>query len=165
MTYQHVIWDTRPEVIVELGSYRGGSAVWFADQLRALCGRGQVITVDTVPLLGMSDPMVTVLTGDLRTMADTVRQLVGGRRTMVVEDSAHTYDVTLAALLSYAPLIQRGCYFVVEDTIVDTDLSIWPPGGVTRAIDEFLRRFPRFVRRDLAYYGITMHMGGWLEAA
>lgn len=162
-TYQHVIEETTPEVIVELGTASGGSAIWFADQLQVLCGWGSVITVD-LNVAEAKDPRISFVVGDLRTVFGDVQRLVAGRRTMVVDDSAHTFEVTLAALRTYAPLVTKGCYFVVEDTIVDTDLSIWVTSGAGKAVDAFLAEEPRFERRDRDTYGITMHMGGWLEA-
>lgn len=163
-TYQIIIEDTRPEIIVELGTHQGGSAVWFADQLSTFTGNGHVVTVDVLPVT-IPDPRITVVRGDLRQVVQHVGAIVEGRRTMVVDDSAHTYDVTLAALRSYARYVTKGCFFVVEDTIVDTDLSIWPDiKGAGKAVKDFLLEEDRFIPRDLDLYGVTMHMGGWLEA-
>jgi cephalosporin hydroxylase len=33
--YQEIIWDLKPGTILEFGSYKGGSALWVADMLRA----------------------------------------------------------------------------------------------------------------------------------
>jgi hypothetical protein len=40
--YSSLIWEVRPRTIIEFGSLQGGSALWFADQLEALCGAGVV---------------------------------------------------------------------------------------------------------------------------
>lgn len=164
-TYEHIIDVTKPEVIVELGTHEGGSALWFADRLTTLCGQyGRVITVD-VGDCDVDDGRITFFKGDLRDLADKVTALVAGRRAMVVEDSAHDHGTTIAALRLYGPLVQEHDFFVVEDTIVDApSLSIWNSGGVSLAIDDFLLETSRFERVPLALYGITMHMGGWLQA-
>jgi cephalosporin hydroxylase len=151
-------------MIVELGTNDGGSALWLADQLQVLCGGGHVVTVDTT-LSDLADGRVTPICGDLREVVHLVRPYLPGRRVMVIDDSAHTYDVTLASLRLYAPFVSTGCYFVVEDTIVDTDLSIWPNvTGAGKAVDTYLAEDERFSREDMDLYGLTMHMGGWLKA-
>ena len=165
-TYQRVIESTKPDVIVELGTHRGGSAIWFADQMHAILGQGRVVTVDTT-YCDLSDGRVSFVHGDLRTVFSRVEALIGdGERVMVIDDSAHTLDVTLASLRAYSKLVTKGCMFVVEDTIVDTPFSIWPGvHGAGQAVEAFLAENDRFQRAEgMRPYGVTMHMGGWLEA-
>ena len=167
--YQHLIEISRPEVIVELGTYHGGSAIWFADQLDVLCGGGRVVTVD-VNLVPFGDDRIIPLTGALddRDVVAAVHAVATGKRVLVSEDSAHTYRTTMAALEHYAELVMTGGWFVVEDAVVDNpDLNVWHgEGGVVPAIEEFLRveSGSRFVRHDLDLYGVTSNPGGWLEA-
>jgi cephalosporin hydroxylase len=87
----------------------------------------------------------------------------------VVEDSAHVYDTTLAALRGFADMVPVGGYFVVEDGCVDVEemrLDEFWPRGVLPAIADW-RRTPegkRFrVRRDLELYGMSCHPGGFLQ--
>jgi len=170
-TYEHVIWATQPEVIVELGAGSvGASAQWFADRLDSLCGGGEVIAIDIEPphpQAAFDDARITFRRADLtaKKTVSMVKRLVKGKRAMVIEDSRHDYDTTLAALRLYSPLVQEGQFFVVEDTIVDdAEMSIFGDHGVAPAIEAFLSEEPRFVRQNLDIYGVTMHSGGWLEA-
>lgn len=172
-TYEHVIEQTRPEVIVELGAgTSGGSSVWFADRLDIFSGGGRVVAVEIAGTPGPESPVhedkrVTWIEGNLgaKSVISRVKRLTKGKRTMVVEDSAHNYETTLAALQAYSPMVTKGQFFVVEDTIVDDpEVSIFGDFGVTNGIDMFLSENDRFLRRtDLDLYGITMHSGGWLE--
>src|SRR5688572_14533252 len=41
-----IIQDTRPPVIVEIGSYEGGSALWMANLLDAMGTPGRVVSID-----------------------------------------------------------------------------------------------------------------------
>ena len=34
--YAKLIWDLRPRSLVEIGTHRGGSAMWFADTISAV---------------------------------------------------------------------------------------------------------------------------------
>jgi len=167
-TYQHVIEASKPDVIIELGSGSGGSAVWFADQLQVLCGGGSVITVDiSEPQLPLGDPRVTFVQGDLAVASERVHAIVPlDKRVMLVDDSAHTYQSTMNALTLYADLVTPGCWFVVEDGVVDESISVWNGAGVQPAIRDFLNteNGSRFEQQDLALYGLTTDFGGWLEA-
>lgn len=165
--YQHVIEEVQPDSIIELGTARGGSALWFADQMTVMFGRGRVITID-VSLVDIPDDRITFIHGNALDVVDKVALAMyehGLERPLVVEDSSHTFDNTLAALRAYETFVPVGSYFVVEDTIVDTDLSVWPKTtGAGKAVKAFLQENDRFEPVPADLYGITMHMGGWLKA-
>jgi len=173
-TYEQVIEGTKPDTIVELGTFAGGSALWYRDRLRLFSGSDiLVVTVDVDRRCeGFSPNERVIFIEDDLTLERTQRKvagLVAGRRVMVVDDSAHTYDVTTKALEGYGDLVSQGCYFVVEDGVVDEpDLTVWPgAGGVQPAIADFLDtdRGSRFEQRYLESFGLTMHFGGWLFAS
>jgi cephalosporin hydroxylase len=170
-TYQKVIEETRPNVIIELGTCDGGSAMWFRDQLAVFSDKPVwVVTIDTNRSEMTPYPGVLELVGDLRDQAiiEKVFEIINNDdRVMVVEDSAHTYDVTLSALRLYSRFVTSGCYFVVEDGIVDEpNLTIWPSVyGVQPAIVDFLASVSgqAFTREWREEFGLTMHQGGWLR--
>jgi cephalosporin hydroxylase len=171
-TYQKVIEETRPNVIIELGTCEGGSAMWFLDQMAGIIGHPvYVITIDTNRSEMPMYPGVIEILGDLRSpevIDQVAREIVFTDRVMVVDDSAHTYEVTMAALLLYNRFVTPGCYFVVEDGIVDEpELTIWPngPRGVQPAIEDFLGTDTgqAFTREWRDEFLLTMHPGGWLR--
>lgn len=183
--YEHLIWDQRPECVLEIGIGLGGSGLWLRDRLRALATYGggfeaAVIGIDIDPgpareNLAAADPSyeaeITILEGDVRDpeLAARVAAEVAGRSCLVIEDGAHEYDTTLAALDNYAALVPAGGYFVVEDGVVDDEalrlLDNWPR-GVVPAIDEWLASpagadFEQL--RELEIYAITSHPYGFLR--
>jgi cephalosporin hydroxylase len=65
--YQHVIWLSQPDVVIEIGAQFGGSALWFRDRRRALAAYGgsrcvevvSVVELDAAPVraaLSAADP-------------------------------------------------------------------------------------------------------------
>ena len=73
-------------------------------------------------------------------------------RTMVVLDSNHTHAHVLSELEAYGPLVTKGCYLVVLDTVVENlpeDLFVGKPWGVGNspkvAVHEFLSKTNSFV--------------------
>jgi cephalosporin hydroxylase len=174
--YEHLLWEQAPDTVVEIGTQSGASALWFRDHLellrkyQRLVGDIRIITIDVVSnkLAGLPTSGIEIITGDVRSqqIQAQVRDLAG-RNVMVVEDSAHTYETTTAALDGFADLIPPGGFFVVEDTCVDVDslrLTEGWPRGVVPAVNDWLGRNPGFrVRRDLELYGVTCHPGGFLQ--
>ena len=185
--YEHLLWQARPNVVIELGTAGGGSALWFRDRLRTLAAYGRieggprVVSVDRTigparDLLARADPdhaaTITMLEADItdpQLPAEIERHLPPGARCLVVEDSAHVYATTIAALRGFARFVDPGGWFVVEDGCVDVEelrVSDDWPRGVIPAIDDFLASpdgagFRR--RRDLELYGLTCHRDGYLQ--
>jgi cephalosporin hydroxylase len=184
--YEHLIWIARPDVVIELGSQFGGSALWFRDRLRAAASYGRVedarvIAVD-VDLeqaregLASADPSyevdIELLEGDVcdPDLPDRVGALLPkGARCLVIEDTAHLYETTMAALQGFARFVPSDGFFVVEDGCVDVPEmrahADWP-AGVLPAVTEWLageagRCFVQ--RRDLELYGISCHPQGFLQ--
>lgn len=135
-TYESILWEVRPELIIEIGTLEGGSALWFHDRLHLLKAKGlienfQVISID-LDRRGPDDSFfercpdaegtLKFLHGDARAeeIVETVRELGRGRsRCLVVDDSAHDKTTTLGLLRAYGDLVSVGSYFVVEDGVVD----------------------------------------------
>jgi cephalosporin hydroxylase len=184
--YEHILWADRPSVVIEIGTHRGGSALWFRDRLRALLAYGLisdclVITVDIEadrarPYLDSADrcweESITLVTGDVcdEALASEIRALLpASARCLVVEDSAHTYTTTMAALTGFSQFVPPGGFFIVEDSCVDIEAmrlqENWPR-GVLAAVADWLDGAGGSdftARRDLELYGMTCHPGGFLQ--
>jgi cephalosporin hydroxylase len=167
--YEKLIWERRPHVLVEVGIERGGSTLWFSERVTRVIG----VDVDCSGARARLERVrnVELVEGNIRDRAvvDEVVRQVADAEVMVVEDAAHDYKTTKAALEGLAPLIRPGGFYVVEDTCVDVDeLRVdqgWPR-GCGRALTDWLesslgRRFRR--RNDLQVYGLTCHPGGIIQ--
>jgi cephalosporin hydroxylase len=184
--YEHLIWASKPNVVIELGTLCGGSALWFRDRLRTLAGyaeigRPLVISIDLRidqareelrDADAVYEETIILLEGDV-TDPDLPRQvealLPDGARCLVTEDSAHVFETTIGALRGFARFVPENGFLVVEDGAVDyEEMRLRPdwPRGVLPAVREWLRtpegRTFR-VRRDLEIYGITSHPEGFLQ--
>lgn len=192
-TYESILWDVRPELIVEIGTLEGGSALWFHDRLHLLKTKGlieqfQVVSIDLHPphpadafFERYPDAAGTLrfLRGDARgeEIVATVRELSRSRGPcLVVEDSAHDKQTTLDLLRAYGDVVSVGSYFVVEDGVVDMPRLcdvIAPvrdgrqqqrwPTGVGAAISEWLAERPDFVVDRSREATVTCNPGGYLK--
>ena len=137
--YQMIIEEVAPDLIIEIGTNEGGSALYFSDLLR-IYGKGEIHTIDiddrVAPLVKKQDNIRLFSEGwekyDLA-LAEKFEKI------LVIEDSSHTYANTLAAIKRFAPVVTPGSYLIVEDGIIDAlGLSAKYGGGPVKAIKEFL---------------------------
>ena len=169
--YMMLMSRERPRTIVEIGSHRGGSAVWFAAQSRGLDLGAHVWSLDIDPVIDVHDPDVTFLEGDIHDLASSRLPSVLAdcpRPLLVVEDGPHTFEACLAAMEFLHPHMQRGDFLVVEDGIVK-DLRHWEfDDGPNRAIAAFLAAHPGAYGSADEYchfYGhnVTWNTNGYLK--
>jgi cephalosporin hydroxylase len=157
-----LIWRLRPEVIVETGTYEGGSAIWFASLCR-LMGHGRVISVDCRIRPGVREAieahtagLVTLIEKDSSApeTAATIRAMIQGHeRVLVFLDSDHSRKHVEAELRNFAPLVSPGSYLIVADSNLSelADLpcgeAAWRSDNPAVAVEAFLQTHPEF-RRD-----------------
>lgn len=178
---QEIIWRVRPDTIVETGIARGGSLIFFASMLE-LIGSGRVVGVD-IDIRAHnraaieSHPLarrIELIEGSSTDPAvgRRVRNSVQGRSAMVVLDSSHSHQHVAEELMLYSPLVRKGGYLIVLDTVVE-DLPAdlfpgrpWGPGNNPRtAVQAFLRQNDRFqadteIENKLMF---TVAPGGYLR--
>lgn len=150
---QEIIWETKPQVILECGSYGGGSAVMWATFLELYTSDGLVVAVDLldrvhearkVPIWDRSIQFIEGSSIDPATVAQ-VASLTAGKRTMVILDSLHTEEHVTAELAAYASMVSSGCYLIVQDGFINghpCDPDAGP--GPFEAIEKFLAADDRF---------------------
>lgn len=163
--YQEIVFETQPEIVVEIGCKFGGSAMWLADLMRTV-GSGDVLTVDLLARPADLPSDIRFYQGD-STSPEIVERITtecAGKRTMIIADSNHSAEHVLEELRLYSPLVQVGGYFVVEDGIVDVmDWKRFTPGPVI-GVNRFLAENDRFViDRSREKFGVTYNPGSFLK--
>lgn len=166
--FQEILWETQPDVIVEIGNHCGGSALALAHICDAL-GKGRVIGVDIdhhniFPSVSMH-PRIKLLTGDASELYLAVKASIPkGETVMVIEDSSHTYENTLSILESYSKIVSVGKYFIVEDGICHHGLDVGPKPGPYEAVEKFVSANGNFeVDRSREAYFVTWNPKGYLR--
>ena len=43
---QQLLWELKPQTVIEFGAYKGGSALWTADMLKMFGCKSRVISID-----------------------------------------------------------------------------------------------------------------------
>jgi cephalosporin hydroxylase len=166
--YQEILFERRPDLIIETGTMKGGSARFLASILDLL-GNGRVITIDARHNPNRPvHPRVEYRLGSsvAPEVVEGVRESVApGERVMAILDSDHTRDHVLAEMRAYAPLITPGDYLIVEDTCINGH-PVYPEfgPGPTEAVDEFLSENDGFaVDESREKFFMTFNPRGYLR--
>jgi cephalosporin hydroxylase len=168
-TIQEAISELRPALLIETGTYRGGSALFYAQLLDAL-DEGRVITVDVERLHDLDHPRIMALTGS-STAREILEQVESAARdaggpVMVILDSDHSEAHVRRELEAYGPLVTPGSLLLAQDGIID-ELFMFRAGrpGPLPAIRAFLRAHPEFVadERLNGRFLASQHPSGWLR--
>ena len=142
---QELIWEIKPDLIVEMGIAHGGSLIFSASML-ALMDMVDAIEAGTTMDPSKSQRKVLGVDVDIRAhnkaamdahpMRSRIEMIEGSsiddaiiqqvhdfakdyKRILVCLDSNHTHDHVRAELEAYAPLTSVGSYCVVFDTLIE----------------------------------------------
>jgi len=165
--YQEIMFETRPELVIETGTYRGGSAFFLAS-IFDLLGAGEVVSIDIEPVRDdyPGHPRITYLGGRSSTDPDVlaeVRARADGKRTLVILDSDHSQRHVAAELAEYAQLVPVGGYVIVEDSNIGQIRKDLLPGPL-EAIETFLATTNAFeIDRTREKFLITFNPSGYLR--
>lgn len=155
---QEVIWNVKPDLIIETGIAHGGSLIFNASILELIGGDGLVLGIDIdIRAHNRSaieaHPMfkrIRMIEGSSvdSNIVNTVKEFVKGKqRVLVILDSNHTHEHVLQEMELYSPFVTLGSYLMVFDTIVE-DLPAdsmfgrpWSKGNNPKtAVWEFMKK-------------------------
>jgi cephalosporin hydroxylase len=165
--YQEIIHEQRPDLIIETGTDRGGSALFLASMCD-LVGNGQVISVDVRSAANIRHPRVTLIVGDSMSEAviDAIRSARrSARRCMVILDSDHHATHVGRELRAYREFVSVGSYLVVEDTNLNGHPVMPEHGpGPFEAVHAFLAEDPDFeIDKSREKFLLTFFPDGYLK--
>lgn len=160
--YTRLIWELQPRTIIELGSFHGGSGLWYADQMSVLCKEpGEVHSFDLhVKCISPSARHPRLHFHHLN-LAD-----LGSFDTRVLQDAPHPWLVVddahvnvLNVFLFLDLFMQSGDYYVVEDVPMYAWRGIV---AASQTIED--RNFLVDTHYTDAYgYNVTCAPNGWLR--
>lgn len=161
---QEIIWEVKPDLIIETGIAHGGSIVYYASLLELIGGAGRVLGIDIdirshnrelienhsmykrIDMLEGSsvDPLL------FQKVEDYVKDY---KNILVCLDSNHTHNHVLKELELYSKFVSMGSYCVVFDTIVEYLPKDYMPGGrpwnpgnnPMTAVKEFISTTDKFI--------------------
>jgi cephalosporin hydroxylase len=166
--YQEILYEVKPDLIVETGTWGGGSALFLASMCD-LMNRGRVVTIDIKEKRGRPQhERLTYLLGSSTSaeIVERVRSTIDkDDRVLVILDSDHRKDHVLQELEIYSDLVTPGSYVIVEDSNINghpVDPSFG--SGPMEALREFLSKDKRFkADRTREKFLLTFNPSGYLR--
>lgn len=176
---QQIIFDRRPDTIIECGTAWGGSAYYMACLMDLIKIDGRVITIDfevyeSVPyhkadLVNVDGKVATIdIEANQKVTHPRIKYIHSdcltakipkcGEKTMVILDCDHSSGHVYKELEKFSSMVSVGQYIIVEDTDAP-DKSNGPAG----AVEKFLSKNKNFVvDKSREKYGISSNLGGYL---
>jgi cephalosporin hydroxylase len=107
--YQELLYEVRPHLVIETGTYAGGSALYLAHVLDIL-GQGTVVTIDIEQRLRPTHPRITYVHGSRSdpAVAAAMQREHPADRVAVILDADHTEAHVRQELALFAPRVNVG---------------------------------------------------------
>ena len=172
--YQEILWDVKPALIIECGTWSGGTAYYLACLLDIL-NHGEIVTVDRQLRERPYHDRLTYIEGNstgegLKTVERYIESCICPGPILVILDSDHRRDHVLAEMILYSDLVTVGSYMIVEDSDLNGhptgDVGFWRLGeqGPHEAIEEFLKTGQRFeIDKSREKFLVTVCTDGFLR--
>jgi cephalosporin hydroxylase len=159
---QEIIWQVKPDLIIETGIAHGGSLIYYASLLE-LIGKGEVLGIDIdirehnrkeIEQHQMFKRIHMIEGSSISPeVIEQVKTYIKGKKTVLVSlDSNHTHNHVLQELELYSPLVTLNSYLIVFDTIVEylpdnyVPNKPWHRGNNPKtAVAEFIAKNDQFI--------------------
>jgi cephalosporin hydroxylase len=164
---QEVIYQIKPDVIIETGIAHGGSLIFYAGLCKVM-GKGRVIGVDIEirahnrKALEMHElfPLITIIEGSSiapEVVSEVKSHVKPGETVLVILDSCHTRQHVADELEAYHDVVSPGSYIIATDGIMRDLYDVpngnpeWLQDNPTVAALEFVQLHPEFILEQPAW--------------
>ncbi len=165
--YQEILSKVKPDLVIETGTYLGGSALFIA-HLMDILGKGQIVTIDNEVRSGRpSHDRIRYITGSStdEALIKSIFDDCPMEQCLVILDSDHSKKHVLEELRLLAPYVSLGSYLIVEDTNINGHPAYSNFGeGPFEAVRAFLKTDSRFtVDESCEKFLMTFNPQGYLK--
>ena len=166
--FQEIIYEIKPDIIIEAGTFKGGSALYMANLMDNM-HHGKLITIDIEKQADLPvHPRIQYLLGSSTSaeIVAKVKSAIGPQdKVMVVLDSDHRSPHVLRELLIYSKIVTKGSYLILEDTDVNGH-PVFPDfgPGPMEALREYLKDHSDLeIDKSREKYLVTFNPNGYLR--
>ena len=141
VTYQMIINEVKPDLIVEIGTYIGGNALYLAD-LMEINNKGEIHTID----------ITNLVESELIHNHSRIKRFLGGyenydinivrdfKTILVIDDGSHQYYDVKMAFEKFKDIVSLNSYYIIEDgSLTELGYGTSHNGGPLIAIEEIIK--------------------------
>lgn len=151
--YPDIIYRATPEVVVEIGTQRGGSTIFYSDLLAPYGGHVATVDInspDKEILSLFEEKNISFIEGDINN-PETIQAILEyctGKKCLVIDDGSHNENDVYNTFRSLNHLIPAGGFYIIEDGMTNAILMDVLPDKQdlqpNRAIALILRNYLNF---------------------
>jgi len=158
---QEIIFNIKPDIIIETGVAHGGSLIFYATLCKAM-EKGRVVGIDIEirphNRQAIEDhflfPYITLVEGssiDQGIVNDVKTHISQDDKVLILLDSNHTYSHVLSELRAYSNMVSIGSYIVATDGIMEYVVGAprtnpdWDINNPKKAAEQFVKENPDFI--------------------
>ncbi|MFJ7558567.1 CmcI family methyltransferase [Bacillus thuringiensis] len=166
--YQEIIYEIQPDVIIECGTFNGGSSLFLCSMLD-LINKGTVLSIDIEPQPNLpTHKRLSYLKASSTSeeALQTVKKTISPNDTvLIILDSDHTKEHVLQELRLYNSFVTHGSYLIVEDTNINGHPVCPEFGpGPMEAVEEFLKNNNDYIIDETKHkFLISFNPKGYLK--
>ena len=183
---QMLLWEIKPDLIIDLGTNTGGSALFFASIMNYYNPNGKVITIDVKsyeenwykgdkickictnpdqnPLWKKYVKFYKGYTTEEKVLNEVRKHVNESKIVLVSQDASHYPNDVYKDLIEYSKFVSIGSYIIVQDTKLDRIVRR-SDNSIHSKIDQFLKDNNNFLmNRTLEnFFFYTQHAKGFLK--
>lgn len=166
--FQEIIWQNKPDLIIECGTARGGSALFMA-MIFDRIGNGRIITIDESNSYHFRNEQpkhsrIKYIIGssvDDGIVKQVQEEIKLDDKVMVILDSAHFKSHVYQELIKYHNMVSIGQMLIVEDTFWKAKDGVGPGDAVV----DFMKEYSHLFEIDKKYekFLVTYNPNGFLK--
>ena len=171
--YQEILFEIKPDVIIETGTYKGGSALYFASICDSI-GKGKILTIeDGTNVIPKSHNMpihkrIKYFRGSSisKEIINKIKKEIKKEDIiLVVLDSNHRREHVLKELEVYNKFVTKGSYIIIEDTNTDGNpVKTYFGDGAMKGVFDFLEKNKDFeIDKSKEKFLLTFNPNGYLR--
>jgi cephalosporin hydroxylase len=166
--YQMIIFEVKPDLVIEIGTNIGGGALYIADLLDSN-GKGVLHTIDIIDQVDPKAKEHKRINFFTEGWENYDLELTKGfEKILIIEDASHLYNDSLGILNKFHRIVSKDSYFIIEDGIInELGLEKEYLGGPLKAIREFMPNHQEYIvdRKWCDMFGknATFNVNGYLK--
>lgn len=167
--YQMIINEIKPDLIVEIGTLKGGGALYMADLLNTI-GKGEIHTInifdDVSDIQVINHPRIKRFVEGYQNYDLSLTK--GYDKIIVIDDGSHVSDDVIEAFNKFKSIVSPNSYYIIEDGVLsDLGYNSSYNGGPLKVIQTILDENQDYYvdRKWCDFYGqnATFNPNGYLK--